>query len=333
MNNPDEKTAVEQFGNGDKYFGIATLLSTLPGLPMFGHGQIEGFREKYGMEFRKPKLDETPDDGLIRGHESKIFPLLHRRHLFADVENFLLYDFYRTNGSVDENVFAYSNRFNDERGLVIYHNRFADTRGWIKTSAAYLDKASGDLRQKSLAEGLSLPFEGFVIYKDYVTHLEYIRSCAELWEKGLYVELNAYQCHAFMDFRFVESSEWENVNSALNGAGVESIQAKYDEMFGSKKEIVAEEAKVKKPRKKAVIKKKEESGKKASPKLQSTKKTTAKKDLKKKPASKKAIAKKNEKANKSKSSDKNFTAKKTSTAKKLPKAKIPAKKPVTKKQK
>ena len=50
MNNPDEKTAIEQFGNGDKYFGVATLLTTLPGLPMIGHGQIEGFREKYGME-------------------------------------------------------------------------------------------------------------------------------------------------------------------------------------------------------------------------------------------------------------------------------------------
>ncbi|MGA7192392.1 MAG: alpha-amylase family glycosyl hydrolase, partial [Anaerolineales bacterium] len=106
MNNPDEKSAIEQFGNGDKYFGVATVLSTLPGLPMFGHGQIEGFREKYGMEFRKPKLNETPDDGLIRGHEWKIFPLLHRRHLFADVENFLLYDFYHTNGNVDENVFS-----------------------------------------------------------------------------------------------------------------------------------------------------------------------------------------------------------------------------------
>jgi hypothetical protein len=333
MNNPDEKTAVEQFGNGDKYFGIATVLSTLPGLPMFGHGQIEGFREKYGMEVRKPKLDETPDDGLIRGHEWKIFPLLHRRHLFADVENFLLYDFFIANGNVDENVFAYSNRFNDELGLIIYHNRFADTRGWIKTSAAYLDKASGDLRQKSLAEGLGLPFEGFVIFKDYVTHLEYIHSCAELWEKGWYVELNAYQCHAFMDFRFVESSEWEKVNSALNGAGVESMQAKYDEMFSAKKEIVAEEVKVKKPRKKAVIKKKEESGKKASPKLQPAKKSAAKKDLKKKPVSKKTIAKKNEKAKKSKPSDKNFAAKKTSTAKKLPKAKIAPTKLVTKKQK
>ena len=46
MNNPDEKTAVEQFGKGDKYFGIATLMATLPGLPMFGHGQVEGLDRK-----------------------------------------------------------------------------------------------------------------------------------------------------------------------------------------------------------------------------------------------------------------------------------------------
>ena len=58
MNNPDEKTAVEQFGKGDKYFGVATMLATLPGLPMLGHGQFEGFAEKYGMEFRRATLDE-----------------------------------------------------------------------------------------------------------------------------------------------------------------------------------------------------------------------------------------------------------------------------------
>ncbi|MCL2127965.1 MAG: alpha-amylase family glycosyl hydrolase, partial [Treponema sp.] len=40
MNNPDEDTAVAQFGKGDKYFGICTMMVTMPGLPMFGHGQI-----------------------------------------------------------------------------------------------------------------------------------------------------------------------------------------------------------------------------------------------------------------------------------------------------
>ena len=159
MNNPDEKTAIEQFGNGDKYFGVCTLLATLPGLPMFGHGQVEGFREKYGMEFRTPKWDEQIDEGLVAGHEWKVFPLLHRRYLFAESDNFLLYDFYTQEGNVNEDVFAYSNRRGDERGLVLYHNKFAETGGWIKVSAAYLDKGSGDLRQRSLAEGLDLPLK------------------------------------------------------------------------------------------------------------------------------------------------------------------------------
>ena len=285
MNNPDEKTAIDQFGSGDKYFGVATVLSTLPGLPMFGHGQVEGFHEKYGMEFRKPKWDETPDEGLIRGHEWKIFPILHRRYLFADVEQFFLYDFYHADGGVDENVFAYSNIHNDERGLVIYHNRYADTRGWIKISAAYLDKNTGELRQKSLAEGLGLPFEGYVIFKDYVTHLEYIRSSEELWQKGLYFDLRAYQHHVFMDWRFVDDEKWRAVNDTLNGAGVESMQAKWDEMFGARKEEISEkeEVKVKKPRKKAAPKKKVESGgidkatgeKKTPSKRASTKKKTS----------------------------------------------------------
>ncbi len=75
MNNPDERTAIDQFGSGDKYVGVATLLATLPGLPMFGHGQVEGFGEKYGMEFRRAMLDERPDPNLLARHEHEIFPL------------------------------------------------------------------------------------------------------------------------------------------------------------------------------------------------------------------------------------------------------------------
>jgi len=291
MNNPDEKTAVEQFGNGDKYFGVATLLSTLPGLPMFGHGQVEGLHEKYGMEFRKPKWDEKPDEGLIRGHEWKIFPVLHRRHLFADIEHFRLYNFYMSNGRVDENVFAYSNRFGGERGLVIYQNKFADTHGWIKISAAALDKDSGKLRQVSLAEGLNLPFGGYAIYKDHVTHLEYILSCEELWDKGLHIELGAYQHHIFMDWRFVDGDDWKAVNDVLGGAGVDSVQAKYAEIYGGKKEVTAEKP-GRKPRKKAV-KKGKKSGKSASKRsTPAGKKSSGAKAAVKKVVAKKAKVKK-----------------------------------------
>lgn len=76
MNNPDEETAVAQFGKGGKYFGVCLLMTTMPGLPMFGHGQVEGLTEKYGMEYRKPYYDEETDKDLVRRHEREIFPLL-----------------------------------------------------------------------------------------------------------------------------------------------------------------------------------------------------------------------------------------------------------------
>src|SRR5262245_21683610 len=71
----------------------------------------------------------------------------------------------------------------------------------------------------------------------------------------MYVELHAYQHHVFMDWRFVDDERWQSIHDALNGAGVESMQAKWDEMFGEKKEEVVEVVKVKKPRKKTVSKK------------------------------------------------------------------------------
>ncbi len=260
MNNPDEKTAAEQFGTTDKYFGVCTMMVTLPGLPMFGHGQIEGYREKYGMEYRYAKWNEFMDEGLVRGHEWRIFPLTHRRALFAEVENFLLYDFYTPEGYVNEDVFAYSNRFGDERGLVVYHNKYAETRGWVKTSAAYMDKLSGNLVQKTLAEGLNIPAGAtdYMTFRDYVTQLEYIRPCRELVEKGLFVLLGAYQCHVFLDWRFVSGEEWKTVCETLNGAGLLSIQTKFDEMFVVKEEVISQPE---------ITRKRKATGKRATKKL------------------------------------------------------------------
>ena len=303
MNNPDEKTAVEQFGSGDKYFGVAALMVTLPGLPMFGHGQFEGFREKYGMEFRRARWDERPDEGLMRGHEWKIFPLLHKRHVFAEVDNFLLYDFFTPAGHVNEDVFAISNRHHGERGVVVYHNKYAETSGWVKTSVGFMDKGAGRLVQKTLAEGLNLPQDGFAIFRDYVTHLEYIRPCAELREKGIFVSLGAYQCHAFLDWRFVSGDGWTQIFNQLNGAGIPSMQDKWNELFAPKVVEVKKEPKVKKAVKKAPAKKKAAVEKKkptpktmtAKPKTKKAEKaankinTVEKKQAAKKPNTKKVI--------------------------------------------
>jgi glycosidase len=228
MSNPDERTAIDQFGNGDKCFGVATMMATLPGLPMFGHGQIEGFTEKYGMEFRRARYQEDPDRGLVARHDREIAPLLHQRWLFAESANFLLYDFYRPDGSVDEDVFAYSNRSGDHRALIIYQNRFATTYGTIHQSAAYADKGAGHLRQQSLGGAFGLPNDGnlFLAFRDITTGLQHLERASKIVSNGYSIELHAYSCHVFLDWRELRPDEqrpWDQLCDFLNGRGVPSL--------------------------------------------------------------------------------------------------------------
>lgn len=238
MNNPDERTAVDQFGKGDKYFGIATVMSTIPGLPMFGHGQVEGYSEKYGMEFKRAYWNERPDPDLVARHEREIFPLLHRRAIFAGVENFLLYDFFTPQGTVNEDVYAYSNALGNDRGLVIYNNKFSETQGWIRTSVGYSVKGPGGERhiiQRTLGEGLNLHAEPglFCIFRDQSSGLEFIRPSQELIEQGLFQSLHAYEYHAYLDFREVAddaSGSYRRINEYLAGRGVPSVMGAIQEL-------------------------------------------------------------------------------------------------------
>ncbi|MFQ3620953.1 MAG: alpha-amylase family glycosyl hydrolase [Spirochaetales bacterium] len=238
MNNPDEETAIAQFGEGDKYFGVCTLMVTLPGLPMFGHGQIEGFREKYGMEYKRAYWDEVPNQALIERHEREIFPLLKRRYLFAEVENFLLYDLFQADGKVNENVFAFSNRKNQEAALVLYNNSLSPAAGWIYRSAAYAEKDENGgkvLVQKTIAEGLCIHGEPgwYCIFREQRSNLWFIREGKELYEKGLYVQLRGYESQVFLDFYEVydgESGKFSRLFQNLGGRGTPSIEQSLREL-------------------------------------------------------------------------------------------------------
>ncbi len=227
MNNPDEDTAIAQFGRGDKYFGVCMMMLTMPGLPMFGHGQVEGFTEKYGMEYAKAYYDEQPDDHLVWRHYHEIFPIMKKRPLFAEVRNFFLYDLYSPEGAVNENVFAYSNRLGQQRALVVFNNCFEQTTGWIKTSVGY--RQNGEIRQSSLSEGLNLSHQQntFVVFRDHASGLEFIRSGREIADNGLLVALEGYKYNVFLDFREVEPSKlrpYDRLSAELNGRGTPSIE-------------------------------------------------------------------------------------------------------------
>jgi hypothetical protein len=228
MSNPDERTAIDQFGSGDKYFGVSVLLATLPGLPMFGHGQVEGFTERYGMDFKQARMDEYPNEDLVARHQHLIAPLLKDRHIFAESTHFLLYDFWTPEGTVDENVFAYSNRHGDERALIIYNNAYQSTRGTVHMSVEFLEKSTGWMQRQGLAWGLNLWDENAVVAcVDNVLGLEYLYRARDLRDHGLTVNLRGYQHMALLQWRELQSTAarpWDRLCDALNGSGVYSLE-------------------------------------------------------------------------------------------------------------
>ena len=237
MNNPDEDTAIAQFGSGDKYFGVCTMMVTMPGLPMFGHGQIEGFEEKYGMEYRRAYYNEEPKQALIERHKREIFPLLRKRYIFSGVENFFLFDFWN-NGLVNENVFAWSNYCGGQRSLIFYNNAYERAYGWILASAGYaVKKANGEkvIEQKNLLDALHLTDEEnyFTVFKEQRSNRMFIRENNELAGSGFYAALDGFQCQVFWDIYEVKDNEnqsYRKVCKNLNGEGCTSIEEKIKEL-------------------------------------------------------------------------------------------------------
>lgn len=240
MNNPDEETAVAQFGKGDKYFGVCTMMVTMPGLPMFGHGQLEGFTEKYGMEFTKAYWNETPDQELLERHKRDIFPLMKKRYLFAEIENFLFYDVWN-NGSVNENVFAYTNSFGDERAAVFYNNVYQQASGWIRQSCPYAVKTGPgekdmQLATRTIGEAFGLHPDGnkFCIFREQHSGLWYIRRSRDICEQGLFIALNGFEYQVLLNITEVtddQTGKYSTLCDTLAGRGVADIEVALREIF------------------------------------------------------------------------------------------------------
>lgn len=230
MNNPDEDTAIAQFGDGDKYFGVCTLLATLPGLPMFGHGQIEGFREKYGMEYQRAYWDEHPNEGLIEEHRRRIFPLLKMRWLFSESRYFQLFDVYDGYGTVQESVYAYTNGDDNQMTMVLYNNQYEHVEGWIKDSVPKLVKDGGDRRIEtiSLAESLRLKrgVRRYFIYRNFSNGKTYLYPSANLFEEGMKVALNGYETKVFTNIYEVEDIDgvYERLFKKYQGHGIYDLE-------------------------------------------------------------------------------------------------------------
>ncbi|WP_304131671.1 alpha-amylase family glycosyl hydrolase [Ignavibacterium album] len=234
MSNPDEETAINQFGKGDKYFGVATMLVTLPGLPMFAHGQVEGFSEKYGMEYKRAYYNEFVDHHLVRKHEKEIFPLMKKRYLFSQVENFELYDFISPSGEVNENVYAFSNQSGTEKALVLYNNSYFEAFGLVDYSCQKSGHSNGITSNRKIAEvlGFNDSDSFYYICRDSVKNEEFIFKGSDVWNFGMNFHLFGYERKVFFDFREVFDSDgrYNRVYNYLQGRSVYSIEETVKEL-------------------------------------------------------------------------------------------------------
>jgi len=233
MNNPDEKTAIEQFGGDDRYFAVCTLLATLPGLPMFGHGQIEGFSEKYGMEYVRAYNEESPNAHLISRHEGEIFPLLAQRSLFSGASYFRLYNLHNDSGN-NENLFAFTNFDGQRRALVLVNNAYSRARGRINYSVQM--NLENGLRNFHLSESLGvseLSDDFWLLMREHFSKLWYLRSVKDIKTEGLHISLDGFGRQIFMDFRVERERHdklWNKLAAKLGGEGVMNPDAALEEI-------------------------------------------------------------------------------------------------------
>ena len=236
MSNPDEETAIRQFDTGDKYFGVCMLMSTLPGLPMFAHGQIEGYSEKYGMEYQRAYYNEEPTQWLVEKHEREIFPVTRKRYLFSEVYHFNIFDYTDSYGNINENVFAYTNRFGNERALVFYNNKYEQAQGRIHFSAPKLTQTGNGKEALTVSLAQALDIRGgekiFYAFREHISGMEYLKKGDEINEDGLHWNLNGFEYRLFWEFREIydENGDYEKLYRKTGGEGVPSIEKAFEEM-------------------------------------------------------------------------------------------------------
>ena len=122
--------------------------------------------------------------------------------------------------------------------LVLYNNNYKETEGWIHFSVNQARKSKKDKKigQVSLTSALQLnpSHSSFIIFRDQITGLSYLRPSGEWLNRGLHVNLRGYEHHAFLDFRVVvqdETNDYSRLYSFIGDQGVPDIDQALRELL------------------------------------------------------------------------------------------------------
>lgn len=229
LTTPDEEPAAVGFGIGDRALLAATLAATLPGVPMLGHGQWEGQRERYGMEYRAPRTIDPVSTDHVERYDREIAPLLRARHLFAGVADFRWFDAQSDNKAARESAYAFSNAAGSARTLVIALN--SDTAAEltiqhaspaVAPSSSLTGTSAHHLPASTIADrlGVAESTGDVVELRDAITNRSLLVSTASLVGSGLTVRLPAFGRVAFWgvaQHHSTPSEPWADLAAQASG--------------------------------------------------------------------------------------------------------------------
>ena len=229
LTTPDEEPAAVGFGIGDRALLAATLAATLPGVPMLGHGQWEGQRERYGMEYRAPRTIDPVSTDHVERYDREIAPLFRARHLFAGVADFRWFDAQSDNKAARESAYAFSNAAGSARTLVVALN--SDTAAEltiqhaspaVTPSSSLTDTSAHHLPASTIADRLGVAESAgdVVELRDAITNRSLLVSTASLVRSGLTVRLPAFGRVAFWgvaQHHSTPSEPWADLAAQASG--------------------------------------------------------------------------------------------------------------------
>ena len=222
----------------DKLYGIMIIILGLPSKSIIHH-------ERLSMSgIKKSKINDDIKffkDNIVRRYEKDVQFMIDNQKMFLNVHNFHFYDFFDVYGEVNHNVIALSNYDDENKSLLAYNNQFSQISGWIKRTVAFTNIDNDNitkLQQMDIFDALNISNEdGYIIFQDHITKLEYIRSKDDIRSNGLYIKLNAYKYHLFVDIQEINNDLdiWEEVSVALNGEGIQNLETIYNEFLIQKR--------------------------------------------------------------------------------------------------
>ncbi|MDP2363233.1 MAG: alpha-amylase family glycosyl hydrolase, partial [Ignavibacteria bacterium] len=174
LENHDEERAIVKFGR-ERSMAAAVIISTIPGIAFYFDGQCDGKKIKLPLQLgREP---EEKQDEKIKEFYRNLFQItkagIFRNGNWKILETLPVAD----NDFSYDNLLAWEWRLNDELLLVVinYYNSTARCRLKFEISSTTDE----------------------VFLTDILNNTNYRRSLKEISEKGLFVELKAFNSHIF----------------------------------------------------------------------------------------------------------------------------------------